>query len=386
MGTGIVTAFLQSGLKVTLVEPEERELEKAPARIRDNWSRVVKRGQLTSADVEERMERFVGVADLSAVDPVPLYVEAAWESMAVKKAIFEELSERAPAGAVLATNTSTLNIDEIAASTDRPEDVLGLHFFNPAFIMKLLEVVRGEETSTRCLAIAMEIARKLRKTPVVVGVCKGFVGNRMFSARDSQAKQMLMEGAKPQQIDSALTNFGFPMGTFTLYDMVGGIELAWRVRQETGDVDEIGDALYEAGRLGMRVGMGYYQYEPGSRRPLPDPEVDLIISQVLNSHGVAPREISEQEIVDRMILPMINEAAKILEEGIAERASDIDVVWTTGYGWPVEKGGPAYFADQLGLDTVVRRLRELQAVYGDNFAPSRLLVSLAKEGKRLRDE
>lgn len=383
MGSGIATALLEGGMLVTLVEPVEAKLAEVAPRIRGNWANRIKRGQLTEAEVDERMQRLSVVAHLSDVAPVELYIEAAWESMEVKKDIFRRLCELAPAGAVLATNTSTLDINAIAASTTRPADVIGLHFFSPAHVMRLLEVVRGKQTSDRAIVTALALAKRLRKVPVVVGVCFGFVGNRIFAARDQQANQMLLEGATPQQIDKALVDFGFPMGTFTLFDMAGGIELGWRLRQETGEVDEIGDALYHSGRLGQRVGKGYYRYEPGSRTPVPDPETDRIIAEVRAKHGVAVRAVSDQEIIDRMILPMINEAAKILDEGIAQRASDIDVVWNTGYGWPIDRGGPVYFGDQVTPTAIVARLRELRAAHGDHFTPSPLLERCAAEGKGL---
>lgn len=385
MGSGIATALLEAGLRVTLVEPVEAKFAEVAARIRGNWSNRIKRGQLTDAEVDTRMERFAAVGDLVDVSPAGLYIEAAWESMAVKQEIFGRLCELAPTGAVLATNTSTLDINAIAAATTRPADVIGLHFFSPAHVMRLLEVVRGKETSDRAIVTALALARRLRKVPVVVGVCFGFVGNRIFGARDRQANQMLLEGASPQQIDKALVAFGFPMGTFELFDMTGGIELGWRLRQETGDIDEVGDALYHAGRLGQRAGKGYFRYEPGTRKALPDPEVEEIIANVRAKHALTARAIGDEEIIDRMILPMVNEAAKILDEGIAQRASDIDVVWNTGYGWPLDRGGPVYFGDQLGLPAVVARLSELRAKHGEHFAPSPLLQRLASEGKGLRD-
>ena len=385
MGSGIATALLEAGIEVTLVETAAENRERVGARIRANWANRIKRGQLNEAEVDARMARFNAVGDLAEVAPTQLYIEAAWENMALKRAIFARLAGLAPAGAVLATNTSTFDINEIAAATDRPGDVIGLHFFSPAHVMRLLEVVRAAKTSDRCIATALALARALGKIPVVVGVCFGFVGNRIFAARDRQANQLLLEGASPRQIDQALENFGFAMGTFALFDMTGGIELNWRLRQETGEIDAIGDALYHAGRLGQRAGKGYYRYEPGDRKPLPDPEVDAIIASVRTDRGITPRDISDAEIIDRMILPMINEAAKILDEGIAQRASDIDVVWNTGYGWPLDRGGPTYYGDRLGLPAVVSRLQVLRKDHGDHFAPAPLLATLASEGRGLAD-
>ena len=385
MGSGIATALLEAGIQVTLVETAPENRARVAARIRANWANRVKRGQLDEAEVDARMARFTAVGDLAEVAPTRLYIEAAWENMALKQAIFARLAGLAPAEAVLATNTSTFDINQIAAATDRPGDVIGLHFFSPAHVMRLLEVVRAEKTSDRCIATALALAGALGKVPVVVGVCFGFVGNRIFAARDRQANQLLLEGASPRQIDQALENFGFAMGTFALFDMAGGIELNWRLRQQSGEIDAVGDALYHAGRLGQRSGKGYYRYETGDRRPLPDPAVDSIIASVRQKLGIAPRDISETEIIDRMILPMINEAAKILDEGIAQRASDIDVVWNTGYGWPLDRGGPAYYGDRLGLPAILTKLRALQKDHGDHFAPSPLLATLASEGRGLAD-
>ena len=385
MGTGIATALLQGGLAVTMVETSQANIANATARIRANWANAVDRGKLTEAEVEDRLGRFDGVTDLAHVRPTELFVEAVWENMALKQQVFEQISALAPETAVLATNTSSLDVNEIAAATGRPADVVGLHFFSPAHVMRLLEVVRGRETSNRCLATAMALAQRLGKVAVVVGVCDGFVGNRIFAKRDHQAARMLIEGATPAQIDQALVRFGFPMGTFALFDMVGGIELNWRLRQQTGEEDALGDALYESGRLGQRVGKGYYRYEPGDRTPIPDPEVEAIIASIREKAGVTARDIGEQEILDRMILPMINEAAKILDEGVAQRASDIDVVWNTGYGWPLDKGGPAYYGDMLGVAYVRDRLKALQARHGDHFAPAPLLEKLVSEGRRLSE-
>ena len=385
MGAGIATALLQSGLAVTLVETSPANMANATARIRANWTNAIKRGKLTEAEVEERLRRFDSVTDLADVRPTELLIEAVWEDMALKRQIFQQISAVAPENAVLATNTSSLDLNEIAAATGRPAQVVGLHFFSPAQVMRLLEVVRGRDTSDRCLATAMALARRLGKVAVVVGVCDGFVGNRIFAKRDYQAARMLVEGATPAQIDRALVRFGFPMGTFALFDMVGGIELNWRLRQQTGEEDPVGDALYASGRLGQRVGKGYYRYEPGDRTPIPDPEVDAIIASVRERTGVTARDIGEQEILDRMILPMINEAAKILDEGVAQRASDIDVIWNTGYGWPLDKGGLTYYGDMLGLAYVRDRLQALQARHGDHFAPAPLLEKLVREGRPLSE-
>lgn len=384
MGSGIATALLEHGCKVTIVEQSQDAFDVALSRIRENWSSRLRRGALTDTEVSQRLARLHGSTELEAVKPVELIIEAVWENMALKQAIFKRLSDVANPSAVLATNTSGLDVNEIAAVTARPSEVVGLHFFSPAHVMRLLEVVRARQTSDRCLATALALARLLKKVPVVVGVCAGFVGNRLFAARDQQATPMLLEGASPTDIDAALEAFGFPMGVFKLYDMAGAIELGWRQRQDRiGPEDEIGDALYHAGRLGQRAGKGYYRYEKGSRTPHPDPEVESIIESARSRRGIIRRQIPQDEIIERMILPMVNECAKILDEGIAIRASDIDVVWNTGYGWPLSKGGPAYYGDALGLPHVLERLRKLQARHGSHFAPSPPLEKLVTEGHTL---
>ena len=383
MGSGIATALLSAGSSVTLVETLDTARGAAGTRIRSNWANQVKRGQLSAEQVEERMARLTIAPALDALIHHELVIEAVWESLALKKEIFAKLDTILPQQAVLATNTSTLDVDQIAEATVRPESVIGLHFFNPAHVMRLLEVVRGAATSPRCLATALALAKHLRKVPVVVGICDGFVGNRLFIARDHQANQMLIEGATPAQIDGALERFGFPMGTFTLYDMAGAIELGWRLRQQSGKKEPVGDALYAAGRLGQRSGRGYYRYEAGHRSPIPDPEVDVLLANLREAAGIARREIREEEIIDRMILPMINESARIIDEGVVTRASDIDVVWNTGYGWPIDKGGPAFYGDVLGLDYVMRRLEALRKDHGEYFAPSPALIRLVEQGRSL---
>lgn len=385
MGVGIATALLDAGLTATIVETDATRIAPALARIRGNWASRAKRGQLTEQDIDERMGRIRGVASLADAAACDLFIEAVWESMELKKQVFGDLSRIARENAVLATNTSTLDIDAIAAASGRPQDVIGLHFFNPAHIMRLLEIVRGARTSDHTIAAAYQLALKLGKAPVLVGNCYGFVGNRIFAARDRENTAMLLEGAAPAEIDAAMTAFGFPMGPFALQDMAGGIELTWRLRQAAGEIDPIGDALYAAGRLGGQVGKGYYRYAAGDRTPHPDPEVDAIIAEARARAGLAPRPLSQAEITDRMILPMINEAAKILEEGIARRPSDIDVVWNTGFGWPLEKGGVTYFADRCGIPQIVARLRELQAACGDHFAPASLLERMAGDGRGFAD-
>jgi 3-hydroxyacyl-CoA dehydrogenase len=281
---------------------------------------------------------------------------------------------------VLATNTSYLDVNAIAAFTNRPQDVLGMHFFSPANVMKLCEIVRGGKTAPDALLTAIAVAKRIGKVPAVVGTCDGFVGNRMLAARAKQAEDLLMEGASPQQVDAVVTGFGMPMGPFAMNDLVG-LDVGYRSRQDRGIRQDIADALSEAGRLGQKNGKGYYRYEPSSRAPLPDADVDALVDQVRARHGVKPRTISDDEIRERMFYPVINEGARILEEGIAGRPGDIDVIWRYGYSWPVYRGGPMFYADQLGLAHVAERLAHYAKTTGDDtLQPAPLLSRLASEG------
>jgi 3-hydroxyacyl-CoA dehydrogenase len=300
--------------------------------------------------------------------------------MEVKKQVFGQLDRVAKPGAILASNTSYLDIDAIAAMTSRPGDVLGLHFFSPANVMKLLEIVRGKATAPDVLATALKVARAIGKVPVVVGVCHGFVGNRMLAARSSEGESLLLEGASPSSVDAAFTDFGFPMGPHAMGDLAG-LDIGWRNRKSLGKTAVIGDALCEAGRFGQKTGKGYYDYSAGPREAKPDPWVDALIEEKARETGVNRRDIAAQEIVERTIYPMINEGAKILDEGIAMRASDIDVVWVNGYGFPVGKGGPMHWAEVEGLAKIVERLRYWHEKTGkDLFAPAPLLERAAMTG------
>jgi len=287
----------------------------------------------------------------------------------------------AKSGAVLATNTSTLDVDEIAAATSRPDDVLGMHFFSPANIMKLLEIVRGAKTSHETLKTAMDVAQRIRKVSVVSGVCYGFIGNRMLGRRATETERLLLTGAMPQEIDAVVTAFGFPMGPCAMGDLAG-LDVSWRIRKETGEKAPISDKLCEQGRYGQKTGKGYYLYTADSRVPQPDPEVEQLILYTSRELGMERRAVSEQEIIERMIYPMINEGARILEEGIAIRPSDIDVVWVYGYGWPVGRGGPMHHADRIGLVEVAARLDHYADLVGDDsLRPAPLLKRLASQGK-----
>jgi 3-hydroxyacyl-CoA dehydrogenase len=301
--------------------------------------------------------------------------------MALKKTIFTELDRLAKKGAVLATNTSYLDVNQIAAVTKRPGDVLGMHFFSPANVMKLLEIVRAEKTAPDTLMTAMAVSRKISKVPVVVGVCDGFVGNRMLAQRSKQAEMLLLEGAFPHEVDAVVTEYGFPMGPFAMGDLAG-LDVGWRSRKDRGVRAEIADAICEAGRFGQKTGKGYYLYEGGRRTPIRDPDVEKIIVDASKKAGVTRRSISRDEILERMLYPMINEGARILEEKIALRPGDIDITWIYGYGYPVAKGGPMHWADTVGLPKIRDALRHYAKLTNDpTLEPAKLLVQLADAGK-----
>ncbi|MCD1633127.1 enoyl-CoA hydratase/isomerase family protein [Martelella mediterranea] len=345
MGSGIAMVFANSGFDVIVRETDEAALARGMERIADTYERSVKRGSLSAEEAGRRKARIAGtvaIADLASAD---LIIEAAFEDMAVKKTIFAELDAVARQGAILATNTSYLDVNEIARATTRPADVLGLHFFSPANVMTLLEIVRGAETAPEVVVTALKVARRLGKQPVVVGVCHGFVGNRMLQARNAALSLLLLEGASPEQIDAAFRAFGWPMGPCQMQDLAG-LDIGWRNRKALGKADALPDRLCELGRFGQKTGKGWYLYDD-SRKPLPDPEVDAIIAGIAEKSGIARRTITDAEIIDRTHGPMIAEGRRILDEGIAARSSDIDVVWTHGYGFPRDLGGPMYWDDHL---------------------------------------
>ena len=381
MGAGIAMVLAAAGISVTLIDTAQANLDRARAGAAKIWARGVERGQIDAAEAQRRLSCIALATDMAqAVPGADLVIEAVWEQMELKQEIFSRIDALAKPGALLGTNTSTLDIDEIAAVTGRPQDVIGLHFFSPAHVMKLLEVVRGRKTSAAAVRDALALSTRIGKAPVVVGVCFGFVGNRIFGAREDEARRLLLEGALPQQVDRVLVEFGFPMGSFVLQDMSGGIELVWRMNQSTGQKEELIERLAGLGRFGQKAGRGYYAYGEDGRTPIPDPEVEQLIRAVAEQAGIVQRAISDDEIRERLIYPMINEGAKILEEGIADRASDIDVIWNLGYGWPKAKAGPMYYADSVGLGTVRDALVRLQAEHGDRFAPAALLDRLAQAG------
>jgi 3-hydroxyacyl-CoA dehydrogenase len=385
MGGGIAMNFANVGIPVTLVEATQAALDRGIGVVRRNYEISASRGGMAVDDIEKRMTLIKGTTDYGAIADADLVIEAVFEDMALKKEIFGKLDAIAKADAILATNTSTLDVNAIAAATKRPQSVIGLHFFSPANVMRLLEIVRGAKTSKPVIAASMALAKTIRKVPVLVGVCDGFVGNRMLAQRGREAERLLIEGALPHQVDKVLTDFGFPMGPFAMGDLAG-LDVGWRVRQARGTKAPIADALYEAGRLGQKTSAGYYHYEPGSRAPLPDPEVERIIVAVSKTLGVARKPIPEVEILERLVYPMINEGAKILEERMALRASDIDVIWVYGYGWPIYRGGPMHYADGIGLKKIAERLGEFAERFDEPaLKPAALLRQLAQEGRGFAD-
>jgi 3-hydroxyacyl-CoA dehydrogenase len=385
MGGGIAMSFANGGIPITILEMEQDALVRGLATIRRNYDASVKRGSLSETDRDKRMSLISGTTDYADLSEADIVIEAVFEEMAVKRDVFARLDETMKSGAILASNTSYLDIDEIARSTRRPADVLGMHFFSPANVMKLLEIVRGEETAPDVLATALAVAKRIRKVPVVVGVCHGFVGNRMLSARSSEAESLLLEGAKPEQVDQAFLDFGFPMGPFAMGDLAG-LDIGWRTRKSLGKTAAIADALCEAGRFGQKTGKGYYLYAYGSRTGKPDPWVAGLIEEKARDAGTNRRDIEAREIIERTIYPMINEGARILEEGIATRSSDIDIVWVNGYGFPIGKGGPMHWADQVGLTEIVERLDYWHGKTGEVvFEPAVLLRRLAEAGSGFRE-
>jgi len=381
MGGGIAMSFVNAGIPVTIIETSEEPLNRGLGIIRKNYEATAARGGMPADAVEKRMSLLTGKVGLENVKDADLIIEAVFETMAVKKEVFTALDKFAKPGAVLASNTSYLNINEIGSVTKRPQDVLGMHFFSPANVMKLCEIVRAEKTAPDALMTAVNISKKIAKVPAVVGVCDGFVGNRMLAARGKQAEKLLFEGALPQQVDAVVTKFGIPMGPFAMGDLAG-LDIGWRSRKDRGIKSEIADALCEAGRFGQKTGKGYYKYEAGSRSPLSDPDVEKLIIDTCARLGLKRRTVSDDEILERMVYPMINEGARILEEGIAARPSDIDVVWLYGYGWPVYRGGPMFYADQVGLKHIADRLSFYAKQNNDpSLEPAPLLKRLADEGK-----
>ncbi len=381
MGGGIAMNFANAGIPVTIVEMQQEALDRGLSVIRKNYENTAKRGRLTMDDVEKRTGLIKGSLKLEDLADCDLTIEAVYENMDVKKDIFRKLDGIVKQGAILATNTSALNIDEIASVTKRPEAVIGLHFFSPANVMRLLEVVRADKTSSAVIATSMQIAKKIGKIAALVGVCPGFVGNRILAQRQREAQKLMFEGAMPWDIDRVLYDFGFPMGPFAMSDLAG-LDIGWIKEKSKGET--IRDVLCEMDRRGQKTGAGYYDYDE-NRNAKPSPVTEKIIKDFVTKSGVNPRQISDEEILERTIYPMINEGAKILEEGKAIRASDIDIVWINGYGWPVYRGGPMFYGDTIGLDKVLAKMKLWQAQMGDAYKPSALLERLVAEGKRFQD-
>jgi 3-hydroxyacyl-CoA dehydrogenase len=389
MGGGIAMNFLSAGVQVTLLETDATALDKGVARIRDNYEASARKGRLTRDKVAQSLSLLKPTLLYDDVRDADLVIEAVFEDMAIKQTVFATLDAVAKPGAILATNTSTLDVDAIAAATKRRQDVVGMHFFSPANVMKLLEVVRGAATAPDVLMTVMQLAKRIGKTAVVSGVCDGFIGNRMLEQYLRQAMFLVDEGASPAEVDGALEKFGMAMGPFRMSDLAGN-DVGWRIRQrryvEKPQVrySRIADRLCEQGRFGQKTGAGWYRYEAGRRDALPDPAVDAIVATYRNEIGAATRAIRADEIVDRSILALVNEGARIVDEGIAQRASDVDVVYLTGYGFPLHRGGPMLYADMTGLYNVMRRMQAFAAMPGADaafWAPAPLLARLAAEGK-----
>jgi 3-hydroxyacyl-CoA dehydrogenase len=387
MGGGIAMNFANAGIPVTILETRAEALERGIATIRKNYENTLKKGKLTQEKFDQRMGLISTSLEYEAIAQADIVVEAVFEDMGVKEAVFRKLDEVMKPGAILASNTSTLDVDRIAGFTKRPQDVIGTHFFSPANVMKLLEIVRGKQTAKDVLASTMALSKKLKKTGVVSGVCDGFIGNRMIEQYSRQAGFLLEEGCLPEQVDKAIEKFGFAMGPFRMIDMAGN-DISWAIRKrryiEKPEVSysKTADLLCEMGRFGQKTGAGWYDYKAGDRKAYPSQVVNGMIVQHSADIGVERRKISDQEIVERLVYALVNEGAQILEEGIAQRASDIDMVYLTGYGFPLFRGGPMFYADTVGLPNVLATVeRFAKGRHGDAWKPAPLLVKLAGEGK-----
>ncbi len=377
MGGGISMNFLSAGIPVTMVETADAALQRGVGTMRQNYENTAKKGRLTQEAVERNMALLTPSLSLDALADCDLIIEAVFEMMDIKRNIFSRLDAIAKPGAILASNTSYLNIDDIAAMTKRPQDVLGMHFFSPANVMRLLEVVRGENTAPDVLATVMALAKKIGKVAAVAGVCHGFIGNRMLELRQREANKLILEGAMPWDVDRVIYDFGMPMGPFQMADLAG-LDIGWS--KETSKGESLRDQLCELDRRGQKTSAGFYDYD-ARRERTPSPIVEDLVLKQSAAKGVTRRKISDQEILERCTYPLINEGARILEAGKAYRASDIDIVWLNGYGWPAYRGGPMFYADTVGLANVVAKLKEFQAMSAEDFKPAALLEKLAAEGK-----
>ncbi len=386
MGGGITMNFVNAGIPVILKESSSEALERGLAIIRKNYSNSVAKGRFSAEVMEQRMALITPQLTYDGFDQVDIITEAAFEGMALKKEIFAAIDGIAKPGCILASNTSTLSIDEIASATSRPADVIGTHYFSPANVMRLLEIVRGAATGSDVIATSMGLAKKLNKVGVLVGNCRGFVGNRMIHCYGREAQFLVEEGATPQQVDAALYQWGMAMGPLAMGDLAG-LDVGWRIRKEFKHLEKPGlrvpmvaDELCEMGRFGQKTGAGWYLYDD-KRKPSPDPVVDDLIGRLTAGAGIARRTISDEEIIERTLYALVNEGARILEEKIALRPVDIDVIYLTGYGFPVYRGGPMFYADTVGLPEVYRRAKEFEAQHGELWEPAPLLKKLAEEGK-----
>jgi 3-hydroxyacyl-CoA dehydrogenase len=381
MGGGISMNFLNAGIPVTIIEMKQENLDRGVGVIRKNYENTAKKGRLTQDDVEKRMGLLTPSMNLEGLADCDLIIEAVFELMEIKKEVFGKLDKIAKPGAILASNTSYLDIDVIAASTSRPESVIGLHFFSPANVMRLLEIVRGTKTDKSVIATSMQIGKKIGKVAVLVGNCHGFVGNRMLAQRQREAQKLILEGAMPWDVDRVLYDFGLPMGPFAMSDLAG-LDIGWDSTKSSSST--VREVLCEMDRRGQKNGKGFYDYDE-NRNAKPSAEVEKVIRDFAEKRQIQRREISDQEILERCLYPMVNEGAKILEEGKAIRASDIDIVWINGYGWPVYRGGPMFWGELVGLDKILAKMQEFQAKHGDDFKPSALLERLVAEGKGFKD-
>jgi 3-hydroxyacyl-CoA dehydrogenase len=381
MGGGIAMCFAAAGIPVTVIDATQEALDRGLERVRANYATSMKRGSVTQEEMDARLGLITPSIDRAAAADADVVIEAVFEDMSVKKEIFTDIENVVKPGTVLASNTSALDVDEIASVLERPQDFVGMHFFSPANVMKLLEVVKAAKSSPQAILTAMAVGKKIGKVPVLSGNCDGFIGNRMVAKRSAQAERLLQQGALPQQVDAALTNLGFPMGPLTTNDM-SGLDIGYSIRKRRGTPFPIADAIVESGRLGQKTGAGYYRYEPGDRTPHPDPQTEALILATSDRLGITRREIAEDEMVERLLFPLINEGARILEEGIALRASDVDLVWINGYGWPRHLGGPMFYADEAGLAYIVERLRAFSSDTPDDrsLQPAALLAELAEQG------
>ena len=387
MGGGIAMCFANAGIPVHIIDQDQENLDRGISVIEKNYDFMVNRGRLTSEQKESIFGSISTGLDYKDLSDCDIVIEAVYENLELKHEIFKSLDEIVKEGAILASNTSGLDIDSIASVTNRPELVVGTHFFSPANIMRLLEVVRGKQTSNETLATVMAIGKKLRKAAVVSLNAPGFIGNRMLFGYTAQANMLLLEGALPHQVDQALESFGLNMGPFRMMDLVG-LDLGWRARKLSGKESplhaKIGDELCEQNRYGQKSKAGYYNYSEGSRAPNPAPENEKTYEKISSENGFTRREISDEEIVDRCILALINEGADILSEGVAQRAADIDVVYINGYGFPIWRGGPMHHANAMGLDKVIEKLEKYREITGnDVYKPSDMLLKRAKEGGKL---